>query len=338
MTNLPGLEQFARPKSPVKVVRGFLPFEQRLPLFRALESGSWDILKTRWGADAKRRTVTYYEGDESAANAYMNKFGDKGIHAIPYTQAPPELNAVRERLKEEYGLGLSLCYTNYYADETVQIGWHQDREEKGSKSPLLMVTLGGTRTFSIWKIKEDGQPKPEWEEETASGDLVEMPVGFHDDCKHAVLPQKHFAAARISLTFRNPDLSLSGPWAPKHSTIYQPAPDPAPKVWCCKAGRDYPKDAVYVGCKTVRGQKRDGSVFGNAVNPLKVRKKKSNPWAAPNEKSFREYAQRKMKEDAGFREQVEGLRGKDLLCWCKQDGPNKAAFCHARVWLEIVNR
>jgi hypothetical protein len=321
---LPGLEQFARPKSPVNVVKGFLLFGQRLPLFRALECGPWDILKTRWGADAKRKTVTYYEGDESAANAYMNKFGDKWIHAIPYSQAPPELNAVREMLREKYGLGLSLCYINHYADETVQIGWHQDREEKGSKSPLLMVTLGGTRTFSIWKIKEGEQPKPEWQEETASGDLVEMPVGFHDDYKHAVLPQKYFAATRISLTFRNPDLSSSGPWVPLKG----------PKVWDCHAGKDYPKDAIYVGCRVSRGSRliREGTIFGNGTDPLV-----SHDGWLKTEEAFRQYAEQKMLDPA-FRQRVEGLRGKDLLCWCVQDGPKRAPFCHARVWLELANR
>lgn len=78
---------------------------RRLPLFRALESGSWDTLKTRWGADAKRRTVTFYEGDETAANAYMNKFGDKGIHAIPYTQARQNSTLFGEDLGKDMTLG-----------------------------------------------------------------------------------------------------------------------------------------------------------------------------------------------------------------------------------------
>jgi len=42
--------------------------------------------------------------------------------------------------------------------------------------------------------------------------------------RHAVLPQKQFAAARISLTFRSPDLSANGPWAPRRldPRVYQP--------------------------------------------------------------------------------------------------------------------
>jgi len=197
-----------------------------------------------------------------------------------------------------------------------------------------MVTLGGTRTFSIWKIREGEQPKPEWEEETASGDLVEMPVGFHDDYKHAVLPQKHFAAARISLTFRNPDLSAGGPWAPQHT----------PRVWDCHVGKKYPKDAVYVGCQ-VRNRKggviREGTIFGNGKNPLVSHRpwavgKKSDP-PSKNATAFRAYAERKML-DLAFRQQAEQLRGRHLLCWCAQKGKKRAKFCHARVWLELINR
>jgi hypothetical protein len=175
-----------------------------------------------------------------------------------------------------------------------------------------------------------------------------MPVGFHeaDAYRHAVLPQKGFAAARISLTFRSPDLSSNGRWAPKppQAPIEDAPTDYAPKVYCCKAGHDYPADAKYVGCKTIRGQRRGGSVFGNAVDPFNVRSKK-NPWAAGNKrmapkekaKAFRAYAEKKMANDAEFRQQVEGLRGKDLLCWCEQEGPKREPFCHGRVWLELAN-
>jgi hypothetical protein len=165
----------------------------------------------------------------------MNKFGDKGIHARPYSQAPPELNALRSQLQQmsKTGNRFSLCYINYYADEKTQIGLHQDREEANSPHALVMVTLGGGRLFSIWKAETidawkaakkkavaQAQPLPkmpaaDWEEETKHGDLVVMPVGFHnkDGFYHAVLPQRQFAAARFSLTFRNPDLSAAGPWA-----------------------------------------------------------------------------------------------------------------------------
>jgi alkylated DNA repair dioxygenase AlkB len=309
---------------PIKIVKGFLPENERSPLRRAMEAGPWDtLLIPRSGREAKRKTVTYYEGDENAANVYMNKFGDKGAKARPFTKAPAELNSLRERLVSNYGHSFSLCYVNYYKDETTQIGWHRDREEEGSQFPLVMVCLGGARLFSIWKVRE-GDPNPDWQEPTESGDLVEMPVGFHekDAFKHAVLPQLEYAAPRLSFTFRNPDLSRFGPWA-------------QPKVWECHSGKSYPLDAVYVGCR-VRDRKggvlREGSIFGNGTDPLK-----SHRGWLKSEEEFRQYAAKKM-EDPSFRAKAEKLRGKDLLCWCVQEGSEREPFCHARVWLELVNQ
>jgi 2OG-Fe(II) oxygenase superfamily/Domain of unknown function (DUF4326) len=222
------------------------------------------------------------------------------------------LRALRERLRQKYDLEFSLCYINYYKDASTGIGWHSDREEAKSPDPLVMVCLGGTRTFSIWKIKVGEDPKADWEVITECGDLVE------------VLPRKRFAGPRISLTFRNPDLSAAGPWGRK------------PQVYDCHAGKKYPKDAVYVGCK-VRDRKggviREGTIFGNATDPLKSHK----GWLK-SDKAFRAYAEKKIRDDPEFRMQVEALRGKHLLCWCVQEGPKKAQFCHARVWLELANR
>jgi alkylated DNA repair dioxygenase AlkB len=391
--SLPELEQFTKLASPVNVIKGWLQPEQRLPLFRSLmETGPNTIVLRQYGNNAKRQNLVFYEGDPDAAYRYVQEASpeqdpEKVARPIPFAEGPPELRKVRSRLQAEYKYPFSLVYINVYADETVGIRWHNDAEEMGSTIPVKMLCLGGTRLFSIWQVRKHangklllseplrdakGEPlldkkgKPqkkslifaEWEVPTESGDLVEMPVGFHevDAYRHAVLPQKQYAAARISLTFRSPDLSSSGPWAPKPSnainpdgtpqvTPSQPASQP-PKVWCCKAGNTYPENAVYVGCKTAKARgNREGSVFGNAIDPFKVRSKK-NPWAAgqgiddpkEKEKAFREYAEKKMKEDAGFREQAEGLRGKDLLCWCEQDGPNKEPFCHARVWLKLANR
>jgi len=169
-----------------------------------------------------------------------------------------------------------------------------------------------------------------------------MPIGFHEEgaYRHAILAQKQFAAARISLTFRSPDLSPTSPWTP---LTY-----PAPRVFCMKAGHAYPKDAEYVGCKTTRGQVREGTVFGNALDPLKRRgvvleNGRKNEHIAgeelPPEKreaKFRAYAMEKLKDPA-FRREAEKLRGKHLLCWCVQNGQKRSEFCHARVWLDLVN-
>lgn len=301
--------------SPVTVIKRWLPFAEQAPLFNALVAGPWHRTTIR-GKLIHRKNIVYYEGDPEVARVYALAATDKEP-PIPYANGPAELRSVRTRLQAECpDHTFSACYINYYGSENVGIGWHNDGEEIGSQTPVKMLCLGGTRTFSIKTVIE---PIEQWEEVTESGDLVCMPEGFHekDAYRHAVLPQKAFAAPRISLTFRSPDLSAPVPFAPELPD--PPAVEP-PKVWCCKAGHTYPAHAVYVGCKTVRGQCREGSVFGNAVNPLGVRNEKSNPWVATDDKSFRQYALKKMREEVEFRDWVKWLCGKDLLCWCEQCG------------------
>jgi hypothetical protein len=104
-----------------------------------------------------------------------------------------------------------------------------------------------------------------------------------------------------------------------------------PQVWCCRAGSKYPPDAVYVGCLTARFK---GTIHGNDYEPFKGHRKP----IANNEADFRQYAEKKMLDPVFRAQAIKDLRGKHLLCWCYQTGPDRAEFCHARVWLEIVNR
>jgi uncharacterized protein DUF4326 len=99
----------------------------------------------------------------------------------------------------------------------------------------------------------------------------------------------------------------------------------------------HPRWAVYVGCRhpgiKVSPEKcaYEGTIYGNDNEPMKGHYKP----VAHNEKDFRLYADRKMLDPVFRAQAIKDLRGKHLLCWCRQDVPG---FCHARVWLEIVNR
>jgi hypothetical protein len=107
-----------------------------------------------------------------------------------------------------------------------------------------------------------------------------------------------------------------------------------PRVWDCHKGKKYPADAVYVGCRALsrKGEiLREGTIFGNGTHPLV-----SHKGAIHSEREFRAYAIEKLKDPA-FRAEAEKLRGRDLLCWCVQEGKRRAEFCHARVWLELIN-
>jgi hypothetical protein len=114
---------------------------------------------------------------------------------------------------------------------------------------------------------------------------------------------------------------------------YQAGAVPKLRVWDCNSGKQYPADAVYVGCKETMFEKtiREGTIFGNGADPLD-----SHCGSLETEQEFRDYATKRM-TDPEFRAEVEKLRGKHLICWCVQEGPERAEFCHARVWLELAN-
>jgi hypothetical protein len=131
-----------------------------------------------------------------------------------------------------------------------------------------------------------------------------------------------------------PDQGTYGPPQSSTGDREQSRTTKAPTVWDCHAGKNYPPDAVYVGCRVLNRQGgviREGSVFGNGVNPLL-----SHKGALHSEREFHAYAIEKLK-DPLFRAEAEKLRGRDLLCWCVQEGERRAEFCHARVWLEMLN-
>jgi alkylated DNA repair dioxygenase AlkB len=308
---------------------GYLTQVEATALFDSVVGITWDNLFNRYGLTLYRRTKTYYEGDLQASSNYMNAYGDKGSIPVPFTQAPPELQALRKRLQKQYpGDPLSVCYINYYYSGNAIIGWHQDREEHGNPLPMLMATVygsgsGKTRNFSVLQMK-GSTGVAAWGVPTNHGDLIETDIGFHDNYFHTVLPDKAFCLPRISLTFRNVDLSANGKW------FWQGV---KPQVWDCHKGKIYPPDAVYVGCKKQMYGKliRPGSIFGNATNPLV-----SHHGWLKTEAEFRAYAIKKMLNPT-FAAQVAALKGKDLLCWCVQTGPKRAKFCHARVWFELAN-
>ena len=257
------LLQTTSSKPPAKVKGGYLSQAEATALFYSLSGIQWDILYNRYGLAILRRTKTYYEGDLQAATNYMNEYGDKGAKPIPFTQAPQELQDLRKGLQRDYPkLPLSVCYINYYYSGKATIGWHQDREEHHCPYPMLMATVYGqgkgvTRNFCVLQMN-GSKGVAAWGVPTNHGELIETPIGFHDNYFHSVRKERAFTLPRISLTFRNVDLSPNGKWF-WHGL--------KPQVWDCHAKKAYPPDAVYVGCTTRdrRGKViRVGTFFGNA--------------------------------------------------------------------------
>ncbi len=208
----------------------------------------------------------------------------------------------------------------YYRDHAVQIGWHDHSEDRGVDTPVFIVSTGkDARPFHLMLQNDKSK---QWSKSAEHGSLIVMPASFNDTHFHAVLPEKNPCGVRISIVGK----------------ILTP-----PRVWCCRKGHPHPKYAQYVGCgpskwgggcQCHREVLQKGTIYGNDHDPFHGH----NNWIARNEAGFREYAEKKMLDPAFRAQAIKDLHGKHLLCWCIQDGPERAPFCHARVWLDVVNR
>jgi len=199
-----------------------------------------------------------------------------------------------------------------YSDETVGIDWHKHSEDNGVDTPVLIVSVGAVRPFHL-RLRKD--PNQKWEQAAGHGSLIVLPASFNDTHKHAILKEKHPCGVRISV---NTKCLIK------------------PKVFNLKDGTGhYPRYAVYVGCRYEAPGKPviEGTPYGNGANPFAGR-----AGAIKTEVAFRKYVAERMSDPAFRTQALDDLRGKHLLCWCRQSGPDRAKFCHARVWLEAVNQ
>src|SRR5438093_535954 len=110
---------------------------------------------------------------------------------------------------------------------------------------------------------------------TARGSLVVLESSFNDSHWHAILDAKEPTGTRWAINAKAMDNLYYG----------------KPRVWDCHAGKEYPDDAVYVGCRVLGGSKvlREGTIFGNGANPLV-----SHEGSLKTEAEFRAYAVKKM--------------------------------------------
>jgi len=247
---------------------------------------------------------------------------------LPSSTAPDCIRALQVKLNNYLHSmpGYANHQINYlsvmhYPDENAGIGWHKHDEDNGCDTPVLLVSTGAVRDFYIGKINKSKPKAPDvfWHRQMEHGSLIVMPDAMNYTHWHSIL--KNTPANRNK--YNVPNIPY-GPRISINTKCLRP-----PKVFSIK-NRRYPRWAVYVGCKYGH---YEGTIYGNALQPLEG----TYPKAGNTETEFRIYAEDKMR-DRAFREQaIKDLRGKHLLCWCIQDGPNRQEFCHARVWLELVN-
>ena len=226
---------------------------------------------------------------------------------------PAVLLALQQKLTARLGRSINYLSVIRYADETVSIDWHKHSEDNGIDTPVLIVSTGAPRPFHL-RLQKDHNQK--WEQVAEHGSLIILPASFNDTHHHAILKEKQPCGVRISVNTK---------------CLVKP------RVFSLKDGwGKYPRWAKYVGCCFAPNGKlvREGSPYGNDHAPLEGHR---SP-IARNEADFRKYVEERMSDPAFRAQAITDLRGKHLLCWCRQSGPQREEFCHARVWLEIVNK
>jgi alkylated DNA repair dioxygenase AlkB/uncharacterized Zn-finger protein len=220
-----------------------------------------------------------------------------GAH-FPLSDAPPELLAFNVALSAHTGKEIDYMAVVLYEDGNDHMAPHQHKEDRGYDASVYIVSTGCERPFDVFDLAT-GEKHTFIAER---GSLITLTSGANETHLHSVPKWRHAGTPRISINCK---------------TV-------GPRVYSCRKGDESPEGAVYVG-REVRDRKTGKVRF--ADTPF------GNYDRLPRDE-FRAYAIEKMKDDA-FRVQVEALRGKDLLCWCRG---KEREHCHARVWLELANR
>lgn len=225
-------------------------------------------------------------------------------------KAPPQIKELAARLSAYTGKDINYLSLLGYVDERDHIGWHNHREDLlNEDQSVVVVSLGEPRILSLRPAGSKDRRLYE-HLETAGGSLYTLPHSYNTTHEHAVLDDRRPRGLRISVnckTLSPADLARLVPVP----FVRELGP---PRIYSISS-KQYPPDAVYVG-RACGGW--PSTPFGNHG------RLDGEAWKA-------EVA--RLMSTPGFPALVEGLRGKDLLCWCK---PN-AKDCHARAWLELAN-
>ncbi|WP_170159287.1 alpha-ketoglutarate-dependent dioxygenase AlkB family protein [Pseudoxanthomonas spadix] len=144
----------------------------------------------RW-VDAPR--LSCWIGDPGAVYRYSGRT----FAPQPWPQA---LLPLRQRLREELGVGFNSVLANMYRDGRDAMGWHSDDEpELGPEPVIASLSLGAARRF-VLRRRDDHAVKQALVLEP--GSLLVMRGVSQRDWQHALPRTARPVGSRINLTFR----------------------------------------------------------------------------------------------------------------------------------------
>lgn len=125
------------------------------------------------------------------------------IYKLPLINWTNTIGKIRNKILSEYSNKYSIDYglVHYYHDNIAKIAWHYDKE--ALKSNIYSVSIGGTRRFCL----RDKITKEVLTFDLEDGDLFVMKIGCQDKYEHCIKSIKAFNEPRISITFRQIEIS-----------------------------------------------------------------------------------------------------------------------------------
>lgn len=344
MTTLPGLEQYAEGGDfPCDYVPSFLTKDEADEFYQFFVNWHYCQTQNRQGARLRRRGVAFVP-DAYLYNSQVRGYSDgsqtltDGSEVVDdhcdgpvlgSSTAPDCLRRLQQKLTAHLRTmpGYEKRTINYlsvqlYPDQDTGIDWHWHTEDYGIDTPTLLVAVGAERQLFIGKANKSKPPQPAPATVSSKvfehGSLIVIPNEMNYTHWHAILKDDA----------KNTKYGLSrGSYGPRVSV----------NTKCLVTARVFSEKGQWDGT-AYRKRRPRFAVYVGRQYAYMLDTPYGNHRRIMNEAGFREYVQQKMSDPAFRQKAITDLRGRHLLCWCYQDGPERAEFCHARVWLEAVNR
>jgi alkylated DNA repair dioxygenase AlkB len=188
-------ELYEFPKDLLEYRENFLSREEAdLLKNKLLETALWEQ-RTQKMYDKMVLTprLTAWYGDAKS-------YGSADNNTTKRNEWTPELYALKERIKKEFGYQFNGVLLNLYRDNNDSVAWHQDKESRYGKRPVIAsISLGQTRNFDFRK-KDHHSSK--YSLPLPHGSLLIMKGDLQENWEHriakSIVPMKN----RINLTFR----------------------------------------------------------------------------------------------------------------------------------------
>ncbi|EFK35753.1 alpha-ketoglutarate-dependent dioxygenase AlkB [Chryseobacterium gleum] len=187
-------ELYEFPKDLLEYKENFLNREEAdLLKNKLLETAPWEQ-RTQKMYDKMVLTprLTAWYGD--------SKYNDSEADKKPTNPWTPELFTLKQRIEKEFGCQFNGVLLNLYRDHNDSVAWHQDKESRYGKRPVIAsISLGQTRNFDFRK-KDHHQSK--YSLPLPHGSLLIMKGDLQEHWEHRIAKSTIRMKERINLTFR----------------------------------------------------------------------------------------------------------------------------------------